>query len=739
LAADLLLDALDPFAPLSHEIPSQEIPSQANVSSPAGVQQQVDPHSTIQSDSPDLLTQALQLRQAAGIDGSGQTVAVIDSGIAWDHDVFRTSGNSGFGPGYRVVGGWDFAEDDADPYDDGPAGYHGSHVAGLLAGESESFVGIAPGADLVALRVFDDDGGGQLQWIESALQWVHDNKDAHASPITTVNLSIGALLGEENLAEARLMLEDELQLLREDNILVFAAAGNAFDASGTGATSGDEVISGGREVISGGREVISGGREVMYPASSTLVQAVGSVGDDGALSEFSQRQSGILAADGESVSSSVPEHVFGWDGKIDDIASLSGTSMAAPQVAAASMLVRQSMIAEGLDPTVDEIMQRLQASSRQHHDSITGDAYHVIDLDAAITGAVQSLARYDGDNESQQAVLDLTDGIRLTVDGNDYVLDPLGDSPLVIDVGGGADSLRILGSEQAERIVLDPINPDNNQLSTNTYRIELRGFEEVIFDGGGGRDRATLYDTDGDETLQSYPGAASLSGIGFRFEVNNVPRMYAHATAGGNDTAFVRDSAGDDVLNVRPQFTSLRGDDTFQLAYGFESVYAYATSGGTDTAELYDSDGDDLMSISPTRSIITGAGYQVSARGFDLVNAYATGGGNDLAKIYGDVDDDSANGDSADAASQWHTSGQMTQWTSAESGKVHVARGFERTQAFEDFQPIELTPQSTAGPFNSQSADLWSVDDREARAAQEADALRAIFESLGEDTNAATS
>src|SRR5687768_10301846 len=47
-----------------------------------------------------------------GLTGKGQTVVVIDSGIAYDHLAL----GSGFGSNYRVVGGWDFAENDANPY-----------------------------------------------------------------------------------------------------------------------------------------------------------------------------------------------------------------------------------------------------------------------------------------------------------------------------------------------------------------------------------------------------------------------------------------------------------------------------------------------------------------------------------------------------------------------------------------------------------------------------------------------
>ena len=89
-----------------------------------------------------------------GFDGKGQTIAIIDSGIAWDHNAL----GGGFGAGYKVVGGWDFADNDALPYDSGSAGIHGTHVAGIVAAEHDKYQGVSSGVDLVSLRVFNDQG-----------------------------------------------------------------------------------------------------------------------------------------------------------------------------------------------------------------------------------------------------------------------------------------------------------------------------------------------------------------------------------------------------------------------------------------------------------------------------------------------------------------------------------------------------------------------------------------------------
>ncbi len=108
-----------------------------NIASPAITQQSVSLESPTK--------QASDIAAQYGLDGKGQTVAVIDSGIAWDHYAL----GNGFGEGNKVVGGWDFAENDSNPYDDGPAGYHGSHVAGIIGSTDSQYTGVAQGVDLV--------------------------------------------------------------------------------------------------------------------------------------------------------------------------------------------------------------------------------------------------------------------------------------------------------------------------------------------------------------------------------------------------------------------------------------------------------------------------------------------------------------------------------------------------------------------------------------------------------------
>lgn len=692
-----------------------------------------------QNDSPvidetaSLAEQANQFRNATGIDGSGQTVAVIDSGVAYDHVNFRGGGirDAGIGPGYRVVGGWDFAENDANPYDDGPAGFHGTHVTSLLAGQSSSLSGlsqegIAPGSDIVALRVFDDAGAGQLEWIESALQWVIDNQDTFESPITTVNLSVGAALTDANRMFAMDLLEDELQMLREDGILVFAAAGNFFDAADSDPS------------------------ELLYPASSPSVIPVSSVDSFGNLSSFAQRNDGIWAAPGEAVVGGVPDHVFGFDGQIDDFATLSGTSMATPQLAGISILVRQALIQEGIEATPEAILARMESLSSLHTDEVSGLTFRTISLSDFLpvtqddandsetlttTETSSVLNSYLGTNDGESLQLDLRDGLNLRVGDQTYSLSPsVADATIIIDVTGGDDDLQIFGSENSERLILHANDFGESVLTSGDLTIKLRGFETVQFIGGGGADRATLFDSAGDDTLHSQPTHATLEGVGFRFDVQQVDRIFVHAVNGGNDVAFLQDGQGDDHLAVRPQFTSLRSiadqraNDTFQLAYGFDRVHAFADQAGFDSIEINDSAGDDTLSISDARSVIAGPGYNVTASGFESTVASATSGGNDVARIFttADTDDDSlADGSLSD---HWDIQNDRIQWTGQDNA-VRIARGFARNEAFENFQPIDLSTQALSSlPLLANASDQ---DDDERLT--DADISRNVFSQFGED------
>ena len=350
LSAQLLFDVLGDQALQMHGSLDQQLSVGSDANDTA-----IENHTTAAHN----LSGWTQMHQQFGLTGKGQTVAVIDSGIAWDHVAL----GRGFGAGYRVVGGWDFTEEnDANPYDDGPAGYHGTHVAGIIGSDDPTRSGVAPDVDLVALRVFNDLGKGNMSWVEKALQWVHTNRNSFENPITTVNLSLGSTWNASTAPDWAI-LEDDLKLLHDDGILVTASAGNAFKTYNAPGLS--------------------------YPASSSWVLPVASVDDDGQLSDFSQRDDRVLAAPGRNITSTVPDHLLGRDGRVNDFSTATGTSMAAPYVAGASVLVRQAMEMAGWNNiTPDSIADHLRNTADTVFDSITRASYDRLDLQQAIDAII---------------------------------------------------------------------------------------------------------------------------------------------------------------------------------------------------------------------------------------------------------------------------------------------------------------------------------------------------------------
>ncbi|MDD5370045.1 MAG: S8 family peptidase, partial [Anaerolineaceae bacterium] len=117
--------------------------------------------------------------------GSGVTVAILDTGIG-DQKGITTSLEDKH---HRIVGWKDFVDGKKKPID--PNG-HGTHVAGIIAntqlGEDQEWNGMAPGVDLVGVRVLDENGVGTYENVILGIQWVIDHKDEYN--IRVMNLSL---------------------------------------------------------------------------------------------------------------------------------------------------------------------------------------------------------------------------------------------------------------------------------------------------------------------------------------------------------------------------------------------------------------------------------------------------------------------------------------------------------------------------------------------------------------------
>ena len=147
------------------------------------------------------------------IDGSGYATVIIDSGIDTNHSFF----------GDRVVYSYDFADNDAVALD---RNGHGTLVSSIVASEDTTYPGIAPGTDIIHLKVLSDDGTGTWGNVEQALQWVVENTDTYN--IASVNLSLGAGNFNQAISPESVGISDEIEQIVAQDTIVVAAAGSNF-------------------------------------------------------------------------------------------------------------------------------------------------------------------------------------------------------------------------------------------------------------------------------------------------------------------------------------------------------------------------------------------------------------------------------------------------------------------------------------------------------------------------------
>ena len=181
-----------------------------------------------------------------GVTGDRVTVAVIDSGI-----------NPGDDFGRRITGSRDFSSESAFQFDQNG---HGTWVAGTIAGRDPRgrYLGIAPGADLLSVKVAGRDGSAHAGDVIEALQWVVRNKDRY--DVRVINISLNSAIADSYLRDPLAAAVEEAWF---QGIVVVVSVGNlgasqfavdhapandpfviavgSFDDSGTAARSDDVV------------------------------------------------------------------------------------------------------------------------------------------------------------------------------------------------------------------------------------------------------------------------------------------------------------------------------------------------------------------------------------------------------------------------------------------------------------------------------------------------------------------
>ena len=217
----------------------------------------------------------------------------------------------------RVIGGWDFVNNDADPMDDNG---HGTHVAGII-GANGGVRGVAPDSELYALKVCNAQGSCFSSNIISALDWAVNNSANIAS------ISIGgsySYLNESNAGKDATSIAVDNAV--NSGLIVVVSAGNNYNSSGGVTAIGT----------------------INVPAASVGAIAVGSVDDGGTVDQSDDAVPSFSARGPASFGRFDP--VFTAPGvninstniSVSGIAKyeiLSGTSMSAPHVSGAIALM----------------------------------------------------------------------------------------------------------------------------------------------------------------------------------------------------------------------------------------------------------------------------------------------------------------------------------------------------------------------------------------------------------------
>ncbi|MER7402076.1 S8 family peptidase [Streptomyces sp. NPDC000070] len=241
---------------------------------------------------------------AAGYDGKGVKIAVLDTGVDATHADLKG----------QVIDAKNFT---TSPDTTDKVG-HGTHVASIAAGTGAKsggkYKGVAPGAKILNGKVLDDGGYGSDSEVLAGIEW------AAAQGADVVNMSLGG--GDTPAIDP---LEAAVNKLSEEKGILFAiAAGNEGDF-------GEQTIG--------------------SPGSAAAALTVGAVDDKDVLADFSSRGPGMdgalkpdvtapgvditaASAPGNQIAAEVGEKPAGY-------MTISGTSMATPHVAGAAALLKQ--------------------------------------------------------------------------------------------------------------------------------------------------------------------------------------------------------------------------------------------------------------------------------------------------------------------------------------------------------------------------------------------------------------
>jgi serine protease AprX len=301
------------------------------------------------------------------LQGQGIGVAVVDSGINPQQDLYTTMGANRIVAAVRYNDGYN--QSVYDNYG------HGNHVAGIIGSDGDrsggTYIGVAPAVNLINVKVSDDAGRATTSRVVKGLQWVYENRAKYNIRVVNLSLNSGTLESYHTNP-----LNAAVEILWFNGVVVVVSAGN------------------------------NGSGGILPPANDPFVITVGATDDKGTsnlkdddLASFSAYGKTIdgfdkpdLVASGKNIVSLManPNSVLAakYPGNVvyNNYFRMSGTSMAAPIVAGAVALLLQ----DEPNLTPDQVKYRLMTTAvkdvgrwPQYTEQKAGAGY--LDINAAIT------------------------------------------------------------------------------------------------------------------------------------------------------------------------------------------------------------------------------------------------------------------------------------------------------------------------------------------------------------------
>jgi serine protease AprX len=302
-----------------------------------------------------------------GLNGQGVTVAVVDSGMAYHND-FKISGSNKS----RIVG---------NEYFTGSGGSedlygHGTFVAGIIGGNGSlsngAYKGVAPGVNLLNLKVADKYGATYESAVINSLQWVYNNKNTYN--IKVVNLSLNSTVDQSYQTSA---LDAAVEILWFNGIVVVVSSDN--NGAGNGPVTIYPPANDPFVITVGATE--DKGTSTLTDDNLAVFSAYGSTIDGFAKPELVAPGRNLVAALADKASTMYTDHPLHRVG--DYYFRMSGTSMSAPVVSGAVALLLQDE--PNLNP--DQVKYRLMATANKNwsYDPTQSGAGY-LDVYAAVNG-----------------------------------------------------------------------------------------------------------------------------------------------------------------------------------------------------------------------------------------------------------------------------------------------------------------------------------------------------------------